>query len=174
MADRKHLRDFQARLSERLRQAAAEPVQAARLGVQAGGRRFLVELSEAGEIAACGAAVTPVPLTQDWFMGLVNLRGSLFGVSDLARFAGGGFTPNTKETRLVAFAPRLNLNGAILVDRMLGLQNLSTMTEAEDDGDEAAGQPWLGRAWIDEQGHRWTELSLERLAGDERFLAVSR
>ncbi len=174
MAERKHLRDFQARLSERLRQAAAEPAQAARLGVQVGGRRFLVELSEAGEIAACSGAISPVPLTQDWFMGLVNLRGSLFGVSDLARFAGGDFTPGTKEARLVAFAPRLNLNGAILVDRMLGLQNLSGMAEAEDDSAEDAGHPWLGREWVDEQGHRWTELSLERLAGDERFLAVSR
>ncbi len=174
MADRKHLREFQARLSERLRQAAAEPVQAARLGVQAGSRRLLVELSEAGEITACSGAITPVPLAQDWFMGLVNLRGSLFGVCDLARFAGGDFTPNTKEARLVAFAPRLNLNGAILVDRMLGLQNVSTMAGAEDDPAEGAGHPWLGREWIDEQGHRWTELSLERLAGNARFLGVSR
>jgi twitching motility protein PilI len=73
---------------------------------------------------------------------------------------------------MVAFAPRLNLNGAILVDRMLGLQNVSTMTEDESTG--SSGQPWLGRGWVDEQGKHWTELSLERLAGDERFLAVSR
>jgi twitching motility protein PilI len=174
MADRQHLRDFQARLSERLRRAAAEPAQAARLGVQVGGRRLLVELSEAGEIAAFGDAITPVPLTHDWFVGLVNLRGTLFGVSDLARFAGGEFTPSTKETRLVALAARLNLNGAILVDRMLGLQNLSAMTAAADDLVDDAARPWLGREWLDAQGHRWTELSLQRLAGDERFLAVSR
>ncbi len=174
MADRQHLRDFQARLSERLRRAAAEPAQAARLGVQVGGRRLLVELSEAGEIAAFGDAITPVPLTHDWFVGLVNLRGTLFGVCDLARFAGGEFTPNTKETRLVALAARLNLNGAILVDRMLGLQNLSAMTAAADDLVDDAARPWLGREWLDAQGHRWTELSLQRLAGDERFLAVSR
>ncbi len=174
MADRQHLRDFQARLSERLRRAAAEPAQAARLGVQVGGRRLLVELSEAGEIAAFGDAITPVPLTHDWFVGLVNLRGTLFGVSDLARFAGGEFTPNTKETRLVALAARLNLNGAILVDRMLGLQDLSAMTAAADDLVDDGARPWLGREWLDAQGHRWTELSLQRLAGDERFLAVSR
>jgi len=172
MADRKNLREFQARLSERLRQAASGPAQAARLGVQIGDRRLLIELSEAGEIVATDGAVALVPLTHDWFKGLVNLRGSLYGVSDLARFEGGGFTPATKETRMVAFAPRLNLNGAILVDRMLGLQNVSTMTEDESTG--SSGQPWLGRGWVDEQGKHWTELSLERLAGDERFLAVSR
>ena len=35
MADRKNLREFQARLSERLRRAALEPGQPARLGVLA-------------------------------------------------------------------------------------------------------------------------------------------
>ncbi len=172
MADRKNLREFQARLSERLRQAASGTGQAARLGVQVGRRRLLIDLSEAGEIVAANAAVTPVPLTQDWFRGLVSLRGSLYGISDLARFGGGDFTPGTKETRLVAFAPRLGLNGAILVDRMLGLQNTTTMSEQAPP--DESGQPWLGRQWVDADGHRWTELSLERLAGDERFLAVSR
>ena len=59
MADRKNLREFQARLSERLRQAASGPAQAARLGVQIGERRLLIELSEAGEIVAGDGAVTP-------------------------------------------------------------------------------------------------------------------
>ena len=172
MADRKHLREFQARLSERLRQAASATGEAARLGVQVGGRRLLIELSEAGEIVAFNVAVTPVPLTHDWFKGLVSLRGSLYGVSDLARFQGGELTQTTKEARLVAFAPRLNLNGAILVDRMLGLQNTGSMAGCEST--ETSGQPWLGRVWSDADGSCWTELSLERLAGDERFLAVSR
>ena len=172
MADRKHLREFQARLSERLRQAASGTGPSARLGVQVGGRRLLIELAEAGEIVTINAPVTPVPLTHDWFKGLVSLRGSLYGVSDLARFEGGELAQTTKETRLVAFAPRLNLNGAILVDRMLGLQNTEAMSERKPD--DAPARPWLGRGWEDADGNHWTELSLERLAGDERFLAVSR
>ncbi len=173
MADRRSLREFQSRLSERLRQAASGAVQSARLGVQAGSQRLLVDLSEAGEIASLDMAVTPVPMTHDWFRGLVNLRGALFGVSDLARFAGGDATPGSRETRLVAFAARLNLNAAILVDRMLGLQNVTAMS-APPEGDAGAREPWLGRDWIDPEGRRWTELSLERLAADERFLAVDR
>ncbi|MGD9941723.1 MAG: chemotaxis protein CheW [Burkholderiaceae bacterium] len=207
--ERQNLRDFQARLSERLKQAASGSMQAARLGVQIGGQRLLIELSEAGEIVGVPAVVAPVPLTRDWFKGLVNLRGSLYGVADLARFCGGEPTPTTKESRLVALAARLNLNSAILVDRMLGLQNPDAMTEddAESDAPEAlaasgaagaadasrvsgaagtsgatdtsaarppARAPWLGRAWRDADGQRWTELSLARLASDERFLAVAR
>lgn len=172
MAGRKNLREFQARLSERLRQAASGPPQSARLGVQIGPRRLLVDLSDAGEIVALNRTITPVPLTQEWFRGLVNLRGSLYGVSDLARFEGREPAPVTKATRLLAFSARLNLNGAIVVDRMLGLQNTAAMTEAGG-GDESA-PAWLGRDWVDGEGRRWTELKLEQLAGDERFLAVNR
>jgi len=36
------------------------------------------------------------------------------------------------------------------------------------------GDDWLGADWIDAEGRRWTELSLARLAADDRFLAVGR
>lgn len=172
MGSGKNLREFQLRLSERLRQAASEPSKSARLGVQIGDRSLLVELSEVGEIVALPGGITPVPLTHEWFRGLVNLRGSLYGVSDLARFEGRTASAITKSTRLLAFAPRLKLNGAIVVDRMLGLQNDSTLSGA--DPRETPAQPWLGREWVDAEGRRWTELKLEELVGDERFLAVNR
>ncbi len=173
MASGKNLREFQVRLSERLRQAALAPPQSARLGVQVGDRNLLVGLSEVGEIVALPGEITPVPLTHEWFRGLVNLRGSLYGVSDLARFEGRDATSLTKSSRLLAFAPRLGLQAAIVVDRMLGLQNDATLTETESE--DAASEPeWLGRHWRDAEGRRWTELLLEDLASDERFLAVNR
>lgn len=181
MAGGKSLREFQVRLSERLRQAASAPSRSARLGVQIGDRSLLVDLSEVGEIVGLPGEITPVPLTHEWFRGLVNLRGSLYGVSDLARFEGREPMPMTKSTRLLAFAPRLNLNGAIVVDRMLGLQGTATLTEADPGETNEANKTngtsapaWLGRNWVDAEGRRWTELRLEELAGDERFLAVNR
>lgn len=173
MSDRKkNLREFQSRLSERLRLAASGTGARARLGVQVGDRRLLVELAEAGEVAPLPAAMATVPMTRDWFRGLVNLRGALFAVSDLARFAGGAYTPSSREARLIAFAPRLGINGAIVVARMLGLKNVGDMQAVQP---EADGQPrpgWLGADWLDADGNRWTELSLARLAADDRFLAV--
>ena len=193
---KKSLREFQARLSERLRQAATGTAPSARLGVQVGARRLLVELSEAGEVVPLPSSIAPVPLTREWFRGLVNLRGSLYAVSDLARFAGDSFTPVTRDARLIAFAPRLGLNGAIVVARMLGLQNTDAMSAADgaepaatgaatevatEAADAGAGAgiddprpAWLGADWIDAEGRRWTELSLARLAADDRFLAVGR
>lgn len=174
MASGKNLREFQVRLSERLRQAASAPPQSARLGVQVGDRNLLVGLSDVGEIVALPGEITPVPLTHEWFRGLVNLRGALYGVSDLARFEGRDATSLTKSSRLLAFAPRLGLQAAIVVDRMLGLQNDATLTEAEPEDAEKSAPGWLGRHWLDAEGRRWTELLLEDLASDERFLAVDR
>lgn len=174
MNDRKKsLLEFQARLSERLREAASGVTPAARLGVLVGDRRMLVELSEAGEVVPMPASIAAVPLTRDWFRGLVNLRGALYAVSDLGQFAGGPPTSAGRDARLIAVAPRLGLNAAIAVARMLGLQSVETMRRVPHP--DAADRPaWLGDDWQDEQGKLWTELSLADLVADERFLAVAR
>ena len=74
------LKDFQARLTERLKEASATPDLAARLGLMIGEQRWLVDLSEAGEIVPVPDTIAPVPLTRDWLLGLVNLRGALYTV----------------------------------------------------------------------------------------------
>lgn len=167
-----HLREFQARLNERLRNATSSDM-AARLGLMIGDERYLVDLSEAGEIVPIPAVIAPVPRTRDWFRGLVNLRGMLFAVSDLSRLSGHGPTPVSRESRLLAVASRLNFNAAILVSRMLGLHNIGAM-RVDDSQAPDADLPWRGRRMIDNEGRTWTELSLARLTADERFLMVNR
>ena len=176
--DKGHLRQFQARLSERLRQADGAP-RVARLGLLIGEQRWLVDLAEAGEIVPWPMPVTPVPLTAPWFRGLVNLRGVLFGVSDLQRFAGGEATPLSRESRLLAFGAALNLNAALLVSRMLGLHDPERWELVQEDegqsGSSGAPAPaWIGRRLRDGEGRTWHELSLARLAADERFLCAGR
>lgn len=170
-AERKEqLRQFEARLSERLRQAGAVP-RAARLGMQIGERRWLVDLAEAGEIAPIPASITPVPLTRDWLLGLVNLRGALFAVTDLQRFAGEAPTPVGKESRLLAFGAGLRVNAALVVTRMLGLHDAQQWSVDESRRHPA---PWAGRCLVDAEGREWNELGLARLAADERFLSAAR
>ena len=72
--------------------------------------------------------IVPVPLTRDWFLGVTNVRGSLFTVVDLRRFAGDGVTEMTKETRLLSLAPSLGFNVTLVVSKMLGLRNTASMT----------------------------------------------
>jgi twitching motility protein PilI len=167
---RTHLRDFQARLSDRLRRASSADV-AARLGLMIGEDRYLVDLAEAGEIVPIPETMTPVPLSRDWLRGLVNLRGVLYAVSDLGRFQGGAATTLSRESRLLAVASRLNFNAAILVTRMLGLHNVTSMKETAF---QAPNAPWKRRQLADSEGRIWTELSLSQLVADERFLLVNR
>jgi twitching motility protein PilI len=169
---RTHLREFQARLNERLRKATTTDV-AVRLGLMIGAERYLVDLSEAGEIVPVPSVIQAVPRTREWFRGLVNLRGMLFAVSDLSRLAGDGPTPLSKESRLLAFGARLNFNAAILVTRMLGLHSVDTMRAADGPAPDAPA-PWFGRRLVDAEGRSWVELSLSRLCADERFLMVNR
>jgi twitching motility protein PilI len=172
------MQEFQARLSERLRVASAAPDLAARLGLMIGERRWLVDLSEAGEIVPVPDAIAPVPLTRDWLLGLVNLRGALYTVVDLQRYAQLGRTDTGKESRLLALAGRLNFNAAILVTRMLGLRNVASMQIDDDPAAEAfgpGGRPeWVGRTLVDADGQRWFELDLARLAAGNAFLLVGR
>jgi twitching motility protein PilI len=172
---------FQARLAERLKEASATPDLAARLGLMIGAQRWLVDLSQAGEIVPVPDTIAPVPLTRDWLLGLVNLRGALFTVVDLQRFAQLGTTPVGKESRLLALSSKLDFNAAILVTRMLGLRNVASM-RAEEGGEAdafaasaAQERPdWIGRALVDAEGQRWYELDLARLAAGSAFLMVGR
>lgn len=173
------LKTFQSRLTERLREASAGADSAARLGLMIGEQRWLVDLSEAGEIVPVPDTIAPVPLTRDWLIGLVNLRGALFTVVDLQRFAGAARTEPGKDSRLLALAARLNFNAAILVTRMLGLRNVAAMQVEEPAGAgstaDAHDRPaWVGRALVDADGHRWYELDLAALAASPGFLMVGR
>jgi twitching motility protein PilI len=156
---RSRLRQYQVQLLERMQ--AAQGSGAARthqLGVAIGVERYLIELTEAGEIVP-PPAVTPVPLTQPWYLGLANVRGNLVGVIDLARYLGAPELPALAAARLVTFAPRLGLPCALLVSRVYGLRHAVDMSAA-------------GARLRDPEGNEWTPLSLAALVQDERFLRI--
>lgn len=137
-----------------------------------GEERYLVELAEAGEIVPMPPAILPVPLTHDWFMGVVNVRGTLFTVVDFSRFMGGRSTPLSKESRLVTISPSLQFNTTLVVSRMAGLRNIASMTPENDT--LADDKPWMGQRFKDVEGHVWRHLSLSKLVSSSAFLMVGR
>jgi twitching motility protein PilI len=159
---RSRLRAYQEQLLERMQAArTATGARAHQLGVEIGGARYLLDLLEAGEIVPVGV-LTPVPLTQPWYLGLANVRGNLLGVIDLARYLGhapASAPVNGAAQRLVTFAPALGLPCALLAGRVLGLRHAGDMTPAGD----------LLR---DTDGNEWTPLSLAALVREERFLHI--
>lgn len=169
-ARRTRLREFQAQLVERMQLASSgAQSHASKLGVMIGQSRWLLNLQEAGEIVSVGA-ITKVPLTQDWFLGLANIRGNLISVIDLARFHGLPPTPIDKESRIVAFAPSLSFNSGLLVSKVMGLRNIGDMEP--EVVSEASDKPWAVQRYIDRESNAWTELDISTIVQDPAFLHV--
>jgi twitching motility protein PilI len=159
-ARRTRLRAYQEELLERMQAARSgngERVQ--QLGLGIAGTRWLLDLTEAGEIVPSGP-FTPVPLTRPWYLGLVNVRGALLGVIDLARYLDLDAPAQASAGRLVTFSPALGFNCALRVDQVYGLRQAGAM--ARD-----------GEVLRDADGNTWRPLSLAALVREERFLQVA-
>lgn len=175
MANREALRELQSRLASRLQTARTEGVQAGWLAVEAGGQKFLFPLSQSGEIFPY-AATQAVPYTHDWFLGVANLRGGLFGVVDLASYVSGKppaqrSDAGRAEARLVALNSLLEINCALLVDRLAGLRNMDAFVSSSD---APAGAPgYFGSGFTDAGGAHWQEINLQALSQQPQFLSIS-
>lgn len=156
---RTRLRQYQVQLLERM-QAARNNAGARvnQLGVMIGQERFLLDLTQVGEIVPV-PSITVVPLTQPWYLGLANIRGNLISVIDLARYQLNADTAIGSDSRIITFANGLGFNCGLLVSRVYGLRH-------------AAGMEVSGDRLRDADAFEWTPLDLAALVGDTRFLHV--
>ena len=175
MANREALRELQSRLASRLQAARTEGVPAGWLAVESAGTKYLFPLSQSGEIFPY-AAPQAVPYTHDWFLGVANLRGGLFGVVDLASFVTGQ-PPGQRsdavraESRLVALNQLLEINCALLIDRLAGLRNTEAFVSSND-APEGAPE-YFGSGYTDASGAYWQEINLQALSQQPQFLSIS-
>ena len=175
MANREALRELQSRLASRLQAARSEGVQAGWLAVEAAGRKYLFPLSQAGEIFPF-APPQAVPYTHDWFLGVANLRGGLYGVVDLASYAGGQPPAQRSdaaraESRLIALNSLLEINCALLVDRLAGLRNVDAFVASNDAPPGSPG--YFGSGFTDAGGAFWQEINLQALSQQPQFLSIT-
>ena len=97
-----------------------------------------------------------MPYTQTWFLGVANLRGGLYGVVDLAGFVVRARArrcapmPARAESRLVALNAALEVNCALLIDRLAGLRSLDAFTSSSEPPE---GSPaYFGSGYTDAGG----------------------
>lgn len=175
MANREALRELQSRLASRLQAARTEGVQSAWLAVEAAGRKYLFPLTQSGEIFPY-AATQAVPYTQSWFLGVANLRGGLYGVVDLASYVSGQAPAQRSdasraESRLVALNALLDINCALLIDRLAGLRSMEAFTSSCV---APEGSPdYFGSGYTDASGAYWQEINLQALSQQQQFLSIS-
>ncbi|MBS0389857.1 MAG: chemotaxis protein CheW [Proteobacteria bacterium] len=174
MANREALKEFQSRLAQRLQAARDESVSVSSwLAVESGGRRYLLPLAQSGEIFPWGG-VQSVPYTQAWFLGMANLRGTLNGVVDLAGLLGDARPRSEQallESSVLALNGALEVNAALLVDRLAGLRGAQAFVASEPPEPGAPG--YFGGVYVDDQGIRWQELDLLALSRHPTFLSIS-
>lgn len=175
MANREALRELQTRLASRLQAARTEGVSVAWLAVKAGEANYLFPLAQSGEIFPL-AQVQRVPYTRPWFIGVVNLRGGLFGVVDLAGYIAGDASAARTEQSLaqasvVTFNTALDTSCALLVDTLAGLRKREAFASSVA---PPAGSPaCFGNLLTDSQGVRWQEINLQTLVQSTEFLSIS-
>ena len=164
MANREALRELQSRLASRLQAARTEGVQAS--ARRRGGRRkYLFPLAQSGEIFPSRPPLGRAD-TQGWFLGVANLRGGLYGVVDLASFVSGQppaqrSDAGRAESRLVALNQLLEVNCALLIDRLAGLRNTDAFVSS---GRCARGRArYFGSGYTDASGAYWQEINLQAL-----------
>ncbi len=168
MSRKTSLRDFQAYLASRLTDAAQGRGAASWLGVEAGGKSWLADLADGGEIVPA-TQLTPVPLTRPWFVGIANIRGNLYAVTDFSLFCGGPPIIQNTNARLLLIGSRYGVNAALLVSRMLGLKNPQDFTAEAPDAEAAA---WGAERYSDGQGKIWYKLSVRELLADKNFMNI--
>lgn len=175
MANRAAIRELQTRLATRLQAARTEGVSTAWLAVNAGGGNYLFPLVQAGEIFPL-ANLQAVPYCQSWFAGVVNLRGGLFGVVDLAGFIAHG-APQARgdlvlaEASVITLHPALEVNCALMVDSLAGLRNAGAFADSSPPAEAAPA--YFGNRYTDLQGGQWQEINLQLLASHPQFLSIS-
>jgi len=175
MANREALRELQTRLASRLQAARSEGVSPSWLAVKAGDANCLFPLSQSGEIFPL-TNIQVVPYTSPWFLGVVNLRGALYGIVDLASFMGDRLSRSRGEQSLadssvITFNLALELNCALLVDGLAGLRKRDAFTVAVAPPD---GSPsYFGNLFTDLNGVQWQEINLQTLSQLSEFLSIS-
>jgi twitching motility protein PilI len=174
MANKQALRELQTRLAQRLQVARTEGVAASWLGVELGGGKYLFPLSHSGEIFPWSTTQF-VPYTQTWYLGVANLRGGLYGVIDFASYL-SGHAPAAKsdmarnESRLIALNAALEVNCALLIDRLAGLKSAQSFVDVSEPRADAPA--FFGKRLTDEAGVQWQEINLQTLCEQVQFLTI--
>ncbi|UJP05993.1 MAG: chemotaxis protein CheW [Nitrosomonas sp.] len=135
------------------------------LGVMAGMDRYLIPIEEIQEVIAL-QKITSVPLTQSWFLGLMNVRGNLYGITDLGAYLNKKPTTHSSKSRVLLISSEKLFNGFI-VNSMLGIRNLSEFVSKSLINEENA-RKGIDRL-VDADGKFWQKLSLYKLMSDKKF-----
>ncbi len=141
------------------------------LGISIGDDRYLIPMTEVSEVIPI-PKLARVPMTQPWFLGLANVRGNLYGVTDLGVYLGGESIPFNLKSRILLVSLSNKMFGGFIVNSMSGIRNLSDFTPIKSAKKKLS--KCIKAHYQDTEGRLWRQLSLFELIHDEKFLQIAR
>lgn len=169
MAKTSNLREFQEAILLRLKEATAKggAVTTSRLGVMIGSKRVLISLNQVSEVLPV-PPMQNVPLTLPWFLGVANVRGNLYNITDLAQFM--GFPAMTKSTnnRIVLINSDITTQAALVIDSLVGLRSVEAMKNKPKAKNKEAF--FSKNSYEDIDGNEWLELDVDALVQNKAFI----
>jgi len=169
VAKTSNLREFQEAILAKLKDATSRVgiESSSRLGIIAGSKRFLVNLNEVKEVLPVPPYLS-VHLTKPWFLGVANVRGNLYSISDLAQFLGLPPTPRSINNRILLLSTESTAQVALLIDSLVGLRSVQDMRLQSDS--KESGQLFSKHAYTDSDNNEWLELDTEALVQNKDFI----
>jgi len=140
------------------------------LGVATGEERYLISMAEVSEVIPI-PKLAHVPLTQSWFLGLANVRGNLYGITDLGVYLGGNPMPFNLKSRILLVSSSNKVYGGFIVNSMLGIRNLTEFTPIKSAKKKLP--QGITAQYKDTEGRVWKELSLFEVLREEKFFQVA-
>ena len=168
------LTGLQRRLTSRLQDDVTARVNApAWLAVLAGDRRLLLPMSHTSEVGPW-LDLHPIPYVKPWFLGVINWRGVLCGVVDLAAFLAHADPRRNpaalEQCQLVNLNPVLDAHCVFLVDDILGTRAMQDFVRS--DTPDGAAESFFGHVYTDAEGAAWQELDLQSLVVTPAFADI--
>lgn len=161
--------EYQLDLTEKInRKIEEDSVTIPALGILIGEDRWLVPMRDITEILPV-PRITPAPLTRTWFLGIINVRGRLYGVSDISCYMHGELTKIGKKSRVFLINPRLGVGFSVLVGSILGIRNL---LEFDRQPSIDQSQSFVAEIYSDKQGRTWRALKVSALVQVASFLQI--
>lgn len=169
MAKTTTLREFQEAILLRLKEATAKgsAISTSRLGVIVGSKRVLINLNQVSEVLPV-PPMQNVPLTLPWFLGVANIRGNLYNITDLAQFMGLPPMPKSMNNRIVLIKSETTTQAALVIESLVGLRSVEAMKSKPKAN---INEPFFSKnSYEDVDGNEWLELDVEALVQDKAFI----
>ncbi len=168
MADKLKLKDYQKSILDKLESIKTDinPVGVRYLGVNIGDRNVLVNLLEISETLTM-VGIQPIPLVKPWFLGMSNIRGTLYAINDLVQLLDDKPIEISSNTRMLLINKNIISNIGFVVDKLIGLRTEDALKPIAESTEESICFSSL--SYEDDEKRTWYVLDCKKLVNSRMF-----